>query len=83
MTKSPEFVRQFTRFWLPKGKDVVVIGGSLVGLELAEFFAERGRRVTLLHEKQQLGPPRRLDRGQGRHLPRCEDPPQGHGHPHH
>jgi 2,4-dienoyl-CoA reductase-like NADH-dependent reductase (Old Yellow Enzyme family)/NADPH-dependent 2,4-dienoyl-CoA reductase/sulfur reductase-like enzyme len=62
VTKSPEFVRQFTKFWLPMGKDVVVIGGSLVGLELAEFLAERGRRVTLLHEKQQLGLPLAMPR---------------------
>jgi NADPH-dependent 2,4-dienoyl-CoA reductase/sulfur reductase-like enzyme len=44
------------------GKDVVVIGGSLVGLELAEFLAERGRRVTLLHEKQVLGLPLAMPR---------------------
>ena len=62
VTKSPELVRQFTKFWLPMGKDVVVIGGSLVGLELAEFLAERGRRVTLLHEKQQLGLPLAMPR---------------------
>ncbi|MCC9194435.1 NAD(P)/FAD-dependent oxidoreductase [Arthrobacter sp. zg-Y916] len=62
VTKGPEFVRQFTKFWLPMGKDVVVIGGSLVGLELAEFLAERGRRVTLLHEKQQLGLPLAMPR---------------------
>ena len=62
VTKSPEFVRQFTKFWLPMGKNVVVIGGSLVGLELAEFLAERGRNVTLLHEKQQLGLPLAMPR---------------------
>lgn len=62
VTKSPEFVRQFTKYWLPMGKDVVVIGGSLVGLELAEFLAERGRRVTLLHESQQLGLPLAMPR---------------------
>ncbi|MCQ1954526.1 NAD(P)/FAD-dependent oxidoreductase [Arthrobacter sp. zg-Y238] len=62
VTKSPEFVRQFTKVWLPMGKDVVVIGGSLVGLELSEFLAERGRRVTLLHEKQQLGLPLAMPR---------------------
>ncbi|MEV8183149.1 NAD-binding protein [Specibacter sp. NPDC078692] len=55
VTKSPEFVRQFTKYWLPMGKDVVVIGDSLVGLELAEFLAERSRRVTLLHDSQPLG----------------------------
>ncbi|MGJ3404433.1 FAD-dependent oxidoreductase [Glutamicibacter sp. Je.9.36] len=62
LTKSPEFVRQFTKFWLPMGKDVVVIGGSLVGLELAEFLAERGRNVTLVHESQQLGLPLAMPR---------------------
>jgi len=39
-----------------------VIGGSLVGLELSEFLAERGRRVTLLHESQQLGLPLAMPR---------------------
>ncbi|ALE92836.1 oxidoreductase [Arthrobacter alpinus] len=62
LTKSPEFVRQFTKYWLPMGKNVVVIGGSLVGLELAEFLAERGRNVTLLHEQQQLGLPLAMPR---------------------
>ncbi|MEQ6898846.1 NAD(P)/FAD-dependent oxidoreductase [Microbacterium sp. KR10-403] len=62
LTKSPEFVRQFTKYWLPMGKSVTVIGGSLVGLELAEFLAERGRTVTLLHEKQQLGLPLAMPR---------------------
>lgn len=62
LTKSPEFVRQFTKYWLPMGKNVVVIGGSLVGRELAEFLAERGRKVTLVHEKQQLGLPLAMPR---------------------
>ena len=44
------------------GKNVVIIGGSLVGLELAEFLAERGRKVTLVHEKQQLGLPLAMPR---------------------
>ena len=62
LTKSPGVVRQLTKGFLPMGKDVVVIGGSLVGLELAEFLAERGRRVTLLHEQQQLGLPLAMPR---------------------
>ncbi len=62
MTKSPGMVRQITKFFLPMGKDVVVIGGSLVGLELSEFLAERGRRVTLLHEGKQLGLPLAMPR---------------------
>ncbi|MQW75752.1 FAD-dependent oxidoreductase [Nocardioides sp. dk4132] len=62
LTKRPGVVRQLTKGFLPMGKDVVVIGGSLVGLELAEFLAERGRRVTLLHEQQQLGLPLAMPR---------------------
>lgn len=62
ITKRPEAVRRLTRTFLPMGKEVVVIGGSLVGLELAEFLAERGRRVTLLHEGKQLGLPLAMPR---------------------
>ncbi len=62
VTKSPEAVRQMTKKFLPMGKDVVVIGGSLVGLELAEFLAHRDRRVTLLHDAQALGLPLAMPR---------------------
>lgn len=55
ITKRPSWIRQLTKIALPTGKNVVLIGGSLVGLEFAEFLAERGRKVTLLHESQQLG----------------------------
>lgn len=62
ITRSPAAIRTVTRRFLPMGKDVVVIGGSLVGLELSEFLAERGRQVTLLEEGQQLGVPMALPR---------------------
>lgn len=62
ITKSPGLIRRLTKIALPMGKNVVVIGGSLVGLELAEFLAERGRNVTLLHESQQLGLPLAMPR---------------------
>lgn len=62
ITKRPAWIRRLTKIALPMGKDVVVIGGSLVGLELAEFLAERGRKVTLLHESQQLGLPLAMPR---------------------
>ena len=42
--------------------DVVVIGGSLVGLELSEFFAERGKSVTVLESGTQLGLPMAMPR---------------------
>ncbi|MET8796879.1 FAD-dependent oxidoreductase [Nocardia sp. NPDC004568] len=62
ITRSPAAIRAVTRRYLPIGKNVVVIGGSLVGLELAEFLAERGRNVTLLEEGRQLGVPMAMPR---------------------
>ncbi len=62
ITKSPAAIRSVTRRFLPMGKNVVVIGGSLVGLELSEFLAERGRAVTLLEEGRQLGVPMAMPR---------------------
>lgn len=62
ITESPAAIRAVTRRYLPIGKNIVVIGGSLVGLELAEFLAERGRNVTLLEEGRQLGVPMAMPR---------------------
>jgi len=42
--------RELSRHWMPLGKRVVVLGGGLVGLELAEFLIERDRQVTVLEE---------------------------------
>jgi 2,4-dienoyl-CoA reductase-like NADH-dependent reductase (Old Yellow Enzyme family)/NADPH-dependent 2,4-dienoyl-CoA reductase/sulfur reductase-like enzyme len=62
LTRRPGAVRSVTRRFLPVGRNVVVIGGSLVGLELAGFLAERGRQVTLLEEGRQLGVPMAMPR---------------------
>ncbi|MFC4753547.1 FAD-dependent oxidoreductase [Dietzia aurantiaca] len=62
ITKRPSWIRRLTKIALPMGKNVVVIGGSLVGLELAEFLGERDRNVTLLHDSQQLGLPLAMPR---------------------
>ena len=55
--------RRLTRHWMPLGKRVAVVGGGLVGIELAEFLVERGREVTVLEESQsfaaEMSPPRR------------------------
>ncbi|MBM4383002.1 MAG: FAD-dependent oxidoreductase [Deltaproteobacteria bacterium] len=55
VTASPELVRRATRQWMPLGKRIAILGGELVGLELAEFLAERGRSVTVIEESAQLG----------------------------
>jgi len=55
VTNSPEAVRQATKLWMPVGDEIVIIGGELVGLELAEFMHERGRKVTVIEEAPQMG----------------------------
>lgn len=53
--KSMERVRSLSKQWMPIGKDVVVVGGGLVGVELAEYLAERGRRVIVIESGEKLG----------------------------
>ena len=63
VTDRPDQIRRFSRLWMPVGRRVVVIGGGLVGAELAEFLADRGRDVCVLEESDclaaQMAPPRR------------------------
>ncbi|MGW8204722.1 FAD-dependent oxidoreductase [Sphingomonas sp. VDB2] len=54
-TANLELVRKATHAWMPLGKRVVIIGGELVGLELAEFLMERGRDVTIVGEAPKFG----------------------------
>lgn len=54
-TKSLEVIRQATRAWMPLGERIVIIGGELVALELAEFLAHRGRSVTVVDEAHKFG----------------------------
>jgi NADPH-dependent 2,4-dienoyl-CoA reductase/sulfur reductase-like enzyme len=54
-TANLELVRKATRAWMPLGKRVVIIGGELVGCELAEFLMERGRQVTIVGEAEKFG----------------------------
>ena len=55
-TGQPWLVRQATKFWLPLlGSEVTIIGAELVGLELAEFLAERGRKVTVIDSAPRAG----------------------------
>jgi 2,4-dienoyl-CoA reductase (NADPH2) len=55
ITGKPSLLREASRAYMPLGKEVVVIGGGLVGLELAEFLAERGRKVVVLEAGPKLG----------------------------
>ena len=49
-------LRFLSKIWMPIAKNIVVIGGDLVGLELAEFLVERGRTVKVLEPSGSLGP---------------------------
>ena len=55
LTGSPGFVRAATQKWMPLGSRIVIIGGELVGVELAEFLMERGRKVNVLEEGPKFG----------------------------
>ena len=56
-------LRALSHHYMPIGRRVVIVGGGLVGIELAEFLAERGRRVSVLEEGRvmaaQMAHPRR------------------------
>ena len=54
-TANLELVRKATHAWMPLGERVVIIGGELVGIELAEFLNERGRQVTVIEEAPRMG----------------------------
>ena len=55
LTANLDFVRKATHAWMPLGKNIVIVGGELVGLELAEFLSERGRSVTVVDEVPRFG----------------------------
>ncbi|MBI2831248.1 MAG: FAD-dependent oxidoreductase [Chloroflexi bacterium] len=52
---GPRAMGKLTKFWLPIGKKVVIIGGSMHGLETAEFLVKRGRKVTIVEPSDKLG----------------------------
>lgn len=54
-TANLALVRKATHAWMPLADTVTIIGGELVGLELAEFLCERGRTVNVIEEAPRLG----------------------------
>ena len=52
---GPRTLRWLTKFWMPIGRRVVIIGGGLHGCELAEFLVKRGRKVTIVDTAEALG----------------------------
>lgn len=45
---NPARLRGLSSLYMPIGKKVVIVGGGLVGVELAEFLVHRGRKVIVL-----------------------------------
>jgi 2,4-dienoyl-CoA reductase (NADPH2) len=52
-------IEKLSKFWMPVGKSVVVMGGALHGCELAEFLTKRNRKVVMVHD----GPEEELGKG--------------------
>jgi 2,4-dienoyl-CoA reductase (NADPH2) len=61
-TQDMALARELSRRWMPLGRRIVIVGGSLVGVELAEFLSERDREVTVLEEGATLAPEMALPR---------------------
>ena len=55
LLRNIRLMRLLSRVWMPLADEVVIIGGGLVGLELAEYLEERGRRITVLEPGPDLG----------------------------
>ncbi|MBK6510366.1 MAG: FAD-dependent oxidoreductase [Haliea sp.] len=54
--RNIRLLRLLSKLWMPISRDVVIIGGGLVGLELAEYLVERKRNVTILEPGAAFGP---------------------------
>ncbi|MGD9368194.1 MAG: FAD-dependent oxidoreductase [Desulfobacteraceae bacterium] len=50
-------MEKLSKLWMPVGKSVVVMGGTLHGCELAEYLTKRNRKVVMVHNgpKEELG----------------------------
>lgn len=55
LLESAARIRRMSTYYLPIGKEVVIYGGGLVGVELAEFLAERHRKVTVIEPGPSFG----------------------------
>jgi len=55
LTDSARALQGLSKLWMPLGQRVVIVGGGLVGLELAEFLLARGREVTVLEGTDKPG----------------------------
>ena len=56
LLRNINMLRFLSKLWMPLSKNIIIIGGDLVGLELAEFLVARGRKVKVLEPTGSLGP---------------------------
>ena len=52
----PVNLRRLSRWWLPFGQRIVIVGADLAAIELAEFLADRGRTVSILETADGIAP---------------------------
>ncbi len=52
---GPRVLRWLTKFWMPIGKTVVIMGGYIQGCQIAEFLVKRGRKVTIVDTAKEIG----------------------------
>ncbi|MFC1940636.1 FAD-dependent oxidoreductase [Chloroflexota bacterium] len=52
---KPSLLRWLLKFNFPFGKRVTVIGGGFAGCELADFLADRGKKVNIIGESTRVG----------------------------
>jgi 2,4-dienoyl-CoA reductase (NADPH2) len=55
LMRSIAALRLLSKLWMPLARRITIVGGGLVGLELAEYLVERGRKVTVLEPSSHLG----------------------------
>ena len=55
VTRNAALLARLSKLWMPLGRRVCILGGGLVGVELAEFLAERGREVSVVEEGEKFG----------------------------
>jgi 2,4-dienoyl-CoA reductase (NADPH2) len=52
---GPPLLARLTKWYMPVGKNVVIIGGGVQGCQLAEFLVKRGRSVTIVEPGEVVG----------------------------
>lgn len=55
LNRNIDHMRSLSRLYMPIGRRVAIVGGGLVGVEVAELLAERGRQVTVLEPGRDFG----------------------------